>query len=289
MFAICQPLRLSQWRLLAKADPIDSALGRRMTAAHAVALAALRDGPRRSTQLDRLMAAEVGPVDTPVQRIYWRHLAALVPMVHVPHDGEGYGRSQYAIASEWLGVQSGDIDLADARASVARRYLAAFGPASMDDLAAYVGRGRGGIGAWRDAIAALGDEVIQLEDESGRTLVDLEAAPRPGADAEAPPRLLARWDSLLLSHEPKHRGRVIADEHRPSVFSKNADVLPTILVDGVVAGTWELTRRDARAEIILRPFSRLSGAPRTALEAEAHRLLELIEPDPVTRSVGFAT
>jgi hypothetical protein len=289
MFAICQPLRLSQWRLLAKADPIESALGRRMTAAHAAALAALRDGPRRSTELDRLMAAEVGPVDTPVQRIYWRHLAALVPMVHVPHDGEGYGRSQYAIASEWLGVQSGEIDLADARASVARRYLAAFGPASVDDLAAYVGRGRGGIGAWRDAIAGLGDEVIQLEDESGRTLVDLEAAPRPGADVEAPPRLLARWDSLLLSHEPKHRGRVIADEHRASVFSKNADVLPTILVDGVVAGTWELTRRDARAEIFLRPFSRLSGAPRTGLEAEAHRLLELIEPDPVTRTVAFAT
>ncbi len=51
--AICQPLRLTQWRLLAKADPIDSPLGRRMTAAHEVALAALSSGNPTSTELDR--------------------------------------------------------------------------------------------------------------------------------------------------------------------------------------------------------------------------------------------
>ena len=34
MFTVCQPLRLNQWRLLMKADPITSPLGRRMTAAH---------------------------------------------------------------------------------------------------------------------------------------------------------------------------------------------------------------------------------------------------------------
>ena len=287
MFAVCQPLRLTQWRLLAKADPVDSPLGRRMTAAHASALAALADGPRRSTELDRLMAAEVGPIDTPIQRIYWRHLAAIVPMVHVPHDGEGYGRSRYAVASEWLGIDPPEVDLGEARSLVARRYLAAFGPASVDDLAAYVGRGQGGIGVWRDAISALGDEVIHLEAENGRKLLDLEAAPRPGGDVDAPPRLLARWDSLLLSHAPKDRGRVIADEHRPAVFSRNADVLPTILVDGDVAGTWELARRDGRAEISIRPFRRLVGARRTALESEAYRVLALIAPVPAVHGVSF--
>lgn len=38
MFTVVQPLRLNQWRLLLKSDPIDSALGRRMKAAHAVAI-----------------------------------------------------------------------------------------------------------------------------------------------------------------------------------------------------------------------------------------------------------
>jgi hypothetical protein len=278
MFTVVQPLRLTQWRLLAKADPVDSRLGRRLLAAHQVALAALAEGTRTSTELDRLLAAEVGPIDTPVQRIYWRHLAAHVPMVHVPHDREGYGRSRYAVASAWLGVERPQLDPAAAHAHVARRYLAAFGPATIEDLVAYAGRGRGGIGVWRDAIAALGDEVIPLHDEGGRTLLDLESAPRPGADVEAPPRLLARWDSLLLSHAPKARGRIIADRHRPRVFSKNADVLPTMLVDGVVAGTWELVRTDASTTIELRPFGRLGRADRLALESEAERVLAIVSP-----------
>lgn len=283
MFAVCQQMRLGQWKLLAKADPVDSALGRKMLAAHQVALAALAEGPRSSTELDRLLQSEVGPIETPVQRIYWRHLAALVPMVHVPHDGEGYGRSRYAVASEWLKMPTPELDVADARMHVARRYLAAFGPASVDDLVAYVGRGRGGIGVWKDAVAALGDEVIRLEEDGGRDLLDLEDAPRPGEAAEASPRLLARWDSLLLSHSPRHRTRVIADVHRPAVFSKNADVLPTFLIDGSVAGTWDLSRADDRVTIELRPFGRLARGERAALEQEAARILELLEPQMTAR------
>jgi hypothetical protein len=199
-------------------------------------------------------------------------------MVHVPHDGEGYGRSRYAVATDWLGMERPQIDLAQAHAHVARRYLAAFGPATIDDLVAYVGRGRGGIGVWREAVAALGDEVIEIRDEGGRTLLDLESAPRPRADVEAPPRLLARWDSLLLSHAPKARDRIIADDQRAAVFSKNADVLPTMLIDGKVAGTWELARTDGGTRIELRPFGRLARADRQALEAEAERMLTIASP-----------
>jgi hypothetical protein len=171
-----------------------------------------------------------------------------------------------------------ELRLDEARAHVARRYLAAFGPATVDDLAAYVGRGKGGIRPWRAAIEALGDEVVTLKDERGRTLLDLETAPRPDGDVPAAPKLLARWDSLLLSHAPKARDRVIADEHRPAVFSKNADVLPTFLVDGFVAGTWDLARADGTTSLTLRPLVRLAREQRDELVAEAERVLALVEP-----------
>lgn len=297
MFTVMRPMRLAQWRLMLKADPVDSPLGRRMLAAHHVAIAALRERPHSSLELDRLMAAEVGheatavsrpawrqPESRIVVRAAWRHFAAFVPLVHVPHEGEGYGRSQYALATEWLGVDRPEIEEADARARLARRYLGAFGPASVDDLAAYAGRGHGGIRPWRDAIASLGDELVEFRDESGRTLLDVVDAPRPPADTPAPPRLLARWDSVLLSHGSRHRGRVIADEHRPAVFSKNADVLPTFLVDGFVAGTWQLARRDGSVAVTLRPFRRLAPASRRGLESEADRLLALLA-DRAERSI----
>ena len=302
MFTVCQPLRLNQWRLLMKADPIDSPLGRRMTAAHQIAIDALRERPRSSLELDRLMAAEVGPdataVDRPawrepstrvVVRAAWRHFAAFVPLVHVPHDEEGYGRSRYALAADWLGEERPEIEESTARAHLARRYLAAFGPASVEDLVAYVGRGKGGIGVWRDAVAAIGDDLLAMTDERGRTLLDLHDSPRPPADTPAPPRLLARWDSLLLSHAPKERDRVIADGVRPAVFSKNADVLPTLLVDGMVAGTWELSRADGSPAIALQPFGRLAKPVRAALEVEAERLLGLLAPAAASRRVTFVS
>lgn len=288
MFAAIQPLRLSQWRLLAKADPIASPLGRRMRRAHDAALAALAERPRSSLELDRILAAEVGPVESPIQRIYWRHISALVPLVHVPHDREGYGRSLYAVAESWLGIERPIIGDEAARVHLARRYLAAFGPASVDDLAAYVGRGKGGIGIWRDAVAALGDEVIAFTDKTGRMLYDLASAPRPAEDIPAPPRLLARWDSVLLSHGPKHRDRIIADDHRAFVFTKNADVLPTFLIDGMVAGTWDLARRDGQAQIVMRPFHAVAREDRAALIAEAERVLDRIAPDVPARTASIA-
>lgn len=292
MFAVVQPLRLNQWRLLTRADPFDSSLGRTMMSAHAAAIDALRQRPRSSLEIDRLMAAEVGTrrpaQSTTVPRAFWRHFAACVPLVHVPHDGEGYGRSQYALAEEWLAASMPELEPGEAHTRVARRYLASFGPASADDLAAYVGRGKGGVGPWRRAIASLADELVELRDEAGRALYDLEMAPRPAADTPVSPRLLARWDSLLLSHAPRHRDRVIAEVHRPAVFSKNADVLPTVLIDGMVAGTWDLTRAGGAARVTLRPFSRLTQADRDALEAEAARLLAIIEPRAATREVVMA-
>ena len=299
MFTVMKPMRLDQWRLLLKHDPVDSPLGRRMTAAHQVAIEALRERPRSSLELDRLMAAEIGveatsvsrpawrrPESQLVVRAAWRHFAAFVPLVHVPHDGEGYGRSRYALATDWLAVEPPVIDPAEARVHLARRYLAAFGPATVQDLAAYVGRGKGGIGVWKEAVAALGDEVTELRDQDGRALFDLIDAPRPDEAVPVPARLLARWDSLLLSHASAARGRVIATHHRPRVYSRNADVLPTFLIDGLVAGTWEVVRSDGAAAITLRPFAKLVPADAEALEAEAHRVLALMGESQ--RSVRFA-
>ena len=298
MFTVMRPLRLDQWRLMLKADPVDSPLGRRMAAAHEVAIAALRERPRSSLELDRLMAAAVGSEATatsrpawrrPDQRIVvraaWRHFAATVPLVHVPHPGEGYGRSQYALATDWLRTPDPTPSIEEARTHVARRYLSAFGPASVEDLVAYVGRGKGGVGAWRDAVAALGDEVIAFRDADGRPLVDLASAPRPDEDAPAPPRLLARWDSVLLSHGTKHRGRVIDEAARAAAFTKNADVRPTFLLDGMVAGTWDLERRDGSATIALTPLGRLAAVDRAGLLDEAERVLALVAPDADRRDV----
>ena len=286
MSTVTLPLRANQFRAGYKLDPVTSPLGKRISAAHPQVLAAMREEPRRISEIEAILAEQLKGVRIPPSRSLWRHFSGAVPLVQVPFDGEGYGRARYVAATEWLRAPTdAEADPDRAAAHLAERYLAAFGPATADDLADYVGRGRE-IGRWRAAIEALGDRLVELEAEDGRRLVDLEDAPRPAAETPAPPRLLGRWDSLLLAYGTKHRARVLQPQHQATVITRNADVLPTFLVDGLVAGTWLPRTGEAGPRIELRPFGRLAKGDRDALEAEAARLLPILAAGAFSRVAG---
>jgi hypothetical protein len=110
-----------------------------------------------------------------------------------------------------------------------------------------------------------------------RTLFDLPDAPRPDADVPAPVRLLPEFDNLVLAHAD--RSRLLDDEHRPLVVTKNLRVKATFLVDGRVAGTWKSERKGKKATLTLEPFGELRKKDATALQTEAEALLRFIEPD----------
>ena len=156
-----------------------------------------------------------------------------------------------------------------------RRYLAAFGPASIADAAAWSGLP---IARLRAGFAALDEagELVRFDQERGRELLDLRDAPRPDPATPAPPRLLPMWDSLLLAYAD--RTRVIGDDHRRIVVARNGDTLPTFLVDGRVAGLWWTEADGVGTRIVLEPFGRLERGDRRALEAEGERLVAFVGP-----------
>jgi hypothetical protein len=287
MSRLCLPFRVDQWRAWYKLDPVTSPLGRRITATHAAVVAAMRERPLPIRDIEALMAAQLPAVEIPPNRSLWRHISGALQLVLVPYPEEAYGRARYVTAEQWLGPPTEDQTDPDRAAThLAERYLAAFGPANADDLAAYVGRGRN-IGRYRGALERLGEHLVHFVDEGGRAIVDLADAPRPAEDAPASPRLLARWDSLLLAYGTRDRTRVLPPEHQASVITKNADVLPSFMVDGMVAGTWlPRLRRDGSPDVELRPFGRLAGKDRAALETEAHRLLPVLRKGAFSRYPG---
>jgi Winged helix DNA-binding domain len=288
MSTLTLPFRVDQWRAWYKLDPATSPLGRRITGTHAAVLAAMEERPLPIREIEAIMAEQLHNVEIPPNRALWRHVSGALPLILVPYpQQEAYGRARYVAAQRWLGPPTEDqTDPDRAAAYLAERYLAAFGPANADDLAAYVGRGRN-IVRYRGALGSLADRLVQFVDEGGRALVDLADAPRPGADAPAPARLLARWDSLLLAYGTRDRARVLPPEQQGTVITRNADVLPSFLVDGIVAGTWlPRLRRDGPPDVELRPFGRLADADRVALEAEAHRLLPVLRKGAFSRYPG---
>ena len=150
---------------------------------------------------------------------------------------------------------------AEAMAFAIRRYLGAFGPAARADVSQWSGV------PIRDLQP--GFEALRLRsfrDELGRELLDLPRAPLLPPDAPAPPRLLPRWDELLLAH--KDRTRVLPDEYRKAAIQRNGDVQQTFLVDGLVAGLWAQDGDRIRLE----PFAPLPRTARRELEEEAARL-----------------
>jgi hypothetical protein len=87
------------------------------------------------------------------------------------------------------------------------------------------------------------------------------------------------WDSTLLGYAD--RSRIVPTEYKAVVTRTNGDVLPTLLVDGRVAGVWRTTPDGIEATA----FSPLPAKTWKALAAEAEALSTFLESrDPTVYS-----
>lgn len=202
-----------------------------------------------------------------------------VPLVQVPSETTwSYAAScDFTLADAYLGQtprQSGDLR------RFALRYLAAFGPASPADMQAW-----SGLKPLKAAFEELRSGLVSFRDEKKREIFDLPEAPRPDETVAAPIRFLPEYDNILLAHVD--RSRIIADEYRPRVATKNLRILSTFLVDGFVAGTWRIERKKQSATLWIEPFARLRMPVRNDLEEEGMRLLGFAEEDAETTEVRF--
>jgi hypothetical protein len=163
---------------------------------------------------------------------------------------------------------------------VVRRHLGAFGPATVADIATWSGVRVANI---RAALTRIKD-LRRFIDDRGRDLVDLSRAPRPSADVAAPARFLARFDAAILGHAAPERARILPEAFRKQVIFA-AEVWPTFLVDGFVAGRWGIAVRPKEAILELRPFKPLAPADRTALVEEGEKLVRFYAPESKTHGV----
>ena len=229
-------------------------------------LLAFTGEPRRNADVEAWLADRFGG---PKPRVWWalRHYS---PIVHAPTGGPwSFGpRPTYVTAPELdrPGDETASV------AALVRRYLEGFGPATMQDIAQFGTIYRPPV---QTAIRALGDELVRLEGPRGVQLLDVPGGLLPPEDTPAPPRLMAMWDSALLAY--LDRSRIIPPDYRKVVMRSNGDVLPTLLVDGQVAGVWRLL--DGRIEATA--FHKLAKGDWAGLEDEARALSAfLAERDP---------
>jgi DNA glycosylase AlkZ-like len=181
-----------------------------------------------------------------------------LPLVQLPPRGlwptrKGAGRARVATVEQWVGRPLSPDTTPHA---TIRRYLAAFGPATVQDIAAW-----SGLTKVREAVEQL-EGLRTLETDDGRELLDIPDGALPDPETPAPPRFLPPFDNVVLGH--KDRTRIATDRDRLiRVLDK-----PMLLVDGFLRGTWKLD--DDRITVDV--WDPLTGEEQRHVDEEAERL-----------------
>lgn len=227
----------------------------------ALGRALLAEQPRTRAELGSHLAARFA--GDPTSLAY--AVSYLEPLVQVPPRGlwRRSGPARWTTADAWLDRRRPPEVAAE---DLIARYLRAFGPASVQDVQAWSGLTQLSL-----VIDTRRNRFRSFVDEQGRELLDVQDGLLPDAKAPAPPRFLAPFDNAILAHAD--RGRIIDREHRGLVTRDR--LMRTFLIDGFVAGAWELDGRTLH----VRPFRPLDAGARRALEDEARRVVSFLVPD----------
>lgn len=204
----------------------------------------------------------------------------LLALVQVPPRGV-WGRTAQVsstTAETWLGRPLAAGPSVD---DVVLRYVAAFGPATVADVATW-----SRLTGLRAVVERLRPRLRAFRDERGRELFDLPDAPRPDPDTPAPPRFLPEYDNVLLSHADRSR---FHSAKRPRVSGVTGPVHGTVLSDGLLCGSWRLERdRDTgSATLVVTQLGRLSKRAVAAVGAEGRRFLRFAAAEAGGHDVRF--
>jgi Winged helix DNA-binding domain len=242
--------------------------------------ALLAERPRTRAELGWLLAGR-WPGRDPASLAY--AVTYHVPTVQVPPRGiwGTAGPAAFTTTEAWLGGGRETLPC-NGPDGLVLRYLAAFGPATVQDAATW-----SGLTGLREVAERLRPRLRAFRDADGRELLDLPDAPRPDPDTQAPPRFLPEYDNLLLSHAD--RARVIPVRRGVPLPPGPGGTCGTVLVDGFWQATWRITRgQEGGADAALlwvEPFTPLSPRQAAAVAEEGARLLGFAAADAGTHDV----
>jgi len=176
----------------------------------------------------------------------------------------------YAAMAEWLP----DVDLESispeaAQTELLRCYLAAFGPATLDDAEWWTGLSKTEISKARESLAEE-LETVFIEGLEGEYLMLADDAQRLRGFVPAEGScvcLLPELDPYIMGY--RGRRRLLAPEHSAKVFDRAGNAVRTVWVNGKVVGAWSL-RKDGSVACGL--FQHAGEEESGLLEREVRRL-----------------
>ncbi len=174
------------------------------------------DGPQTRAALAARLQIDAGG-QAPAHLLAYAAMRGVV--CRVPAAGRDRAPA-YALLEDWLGGAPEALPQDDALALLGRRYLAGHGPATAHDLAAWSGIG---LARARRALAGVQPSAARVRRGDGPDVA-----------------LLGHFDPYLLGHAS--RDLVLDPRHAKRIQSGGGFILPAVLVDGRVVGSWRRAR-----------------------------------------------
>jgi hypothetical protein len=220
-------------------------------------------GPMTRSELAGSLAA--GGVDARGQRAPALLCRACLEGV-VCHGPARSGESTYVLLADWTEPLKG-VRIHAALSELLTRYIAAFGPATPHDFAAWSGLG---VAATRAGWALAANRLTEVE-VAGQPAWVLDGKTnilaKPTGSRPPVVRLLAGFDAYLLGYHD--RTLALEARHSKRVNAGGGMVRPTISIDGRIVGTWRHSKIRRRHELTLEAFSPIPAEAQERLVAEA--------------------
>ena len=243
---------------------------------------ALEDAELTIDELDRAVVDLVGAwagdrVMPAFQDLWprWRQAVGMAAHRGVLCFGPNKGRRvTYTNPRRWLpGFRPAPED--EAIGTVITRYLYAYGPATPQQFAQWIGAPP----AWAsDQFERHTRKLTKINFDGTSAWVAGRDTDMPAEeDVEGSVLLLPYFDAYVVGSHPRDRlfpGKAATRALAPSGQAGN---YPVLLIDGIVAGVWHQRRSGRTIDVTVEPLTRLTADQRRALETQVERIGTILE------------
>lgn len=231
----------------------------------------LDDGrPRTRAELAEEIGRRLGPHIGKVLLGSWGSALKIASDRHyICQSAEDEAGTRFVKASRWIPGWREE-DQGQVLAGLVVRYLAAYGPATLQEVTRWWGVTL--VSVMKPLLTDLGPALTEVEIEATRAYVRTEDV--DAIQSMPPPKervqLVGGFDPFIVG--AGLRDRLLPAAHRKRVSRTAGWISPVVLIDGVAAGVWDQRRVGGRVIVTVEPFGTPSRAERRAIATAAHRV-----------------
>jgi hypothetical protein len=172
------------------------------------------------------------------------------------------------------------IEEAEAKSLLVHQYLRSFGPATEDDIAWWMGIGKGQARTALNSIQGQTEQITISHLDGAFFLLksDEKRLNNTKTQDGQTVNLLPNLDPYLMGY--KVRDRYLSPEHREYVFDRGGNATTTILLDGKAVGVWDFEEAE-KPSVKLHFFEKVERSALNAIHTEARKTGEFIAEEAV--------